>query len=246
MAPLASRAGGGLDGEAGFSGGCAAEFSAALAGTDGGAVMPERDQILHRVRTALGRRVDDPPEAPPELLLEPPRMTLAERVNVLLTNFPGEARHVKSLYDARERVLRIIDGAGAVASNALILAEAGITALKGVASGFQDEAALRSACASAPFGITGASYALADPPALVMLASNSEARMVSLLPPVHIALIRAEQILSGLDELFLTVPDPSVVASSMVLIGGPSRTGDIEMTLTLGVHGPRELHLIIV
>jgi ATP/maltotriose-dependent transcriptional regulator MalT len=54
--------------------------------------MPERDQILHRVRTALGRRVDDPPEAPPELLLEPPRMTLAERVNVLLTNFPGEAR----------------------------------------------------------------------------------------------------------------------------------------------------------
>ena len=90
------------------------------------------------------------------------------------------------------------------------------------------------------------SYELANPPALVMLTSNSEARMVSLLPPVHIAVIRVEQIISGLDELFLTVPDPSVAASSMVLIGGPSRTGDIEMTLTLGLHGPRELHLIIV
>jgi len=208
--------------------------------------MPERDQILHRVRAALGQRADDPPAAPPELLLDAPPMTLAQRVNALLANFPGEARHVKSFYDARERVLRIIDGAGAVASNAQILAEAGITALPGVVSGFQNEAALRSACATAPFGITGASYALAEPPALVMLASNSEARMVSLLPPVHIAVIRAEQILSGLDELFLTVPDPSVLASSMVLIGGPSRTGDIEMTLTLGVHGPRDLHLIVV
>lgn len=217
-----------------------------MAAAEGGALMPERDQILHRVRTALGRRADEPPEPPPALLLEAPEMTLAERVNALLTNFPGEARHVKSFYDARERVLRIIDGAGAVASNASILAEAGITALPGVVAGFQDEAALRSACASAPFGITGASYALADPPALVMLASDSEARMISLLPPVHIAVVRAEQILSGLDELFLTAPDPSAMSSSMVLIGGPSRTGDIEMTLTLGVHGPRELHLIVM
>ena len=52
--------------------------------------------------------------------------------------------------------------------------------------------------------------------------------------------------LSGLDELFLTLPNPAEQTSSMVLIAGPSRTGDIEMILTLGVHGPREVSLVVV
>jgi L-lactate utilization protein LutC len=53
-------------------------------------------------------------------------------------------------------------------------------------------------------------------------------------------------VLSGLDELFTVLPDPAAVSCSMVLIGGPSRTGDIEMTLVQGVHGPGDLSLVVV
>ena len=82
--------------------------------------------------------------------------------------------------------------------------------------------------------------------ALAVLAGAEEERLISLVPPLHIAVVPADRILSSLDELFTILPDPALESSSMVLIGGPSRTGDIEMTLTLGVHGPREVYVVIV
>ena len=69
--------------------------------------------------------------------------------------------------------------------------------------------------------------------------------MISLLPPVHIAVVPRERILTGLDELFTVLPDPSSVTSAMVLITGPSRTADIEQILVRGVHGPGEIHVVI-
>jgi L-lactate utilization protein LutC len=69
--------------------------------------------------------------------------------------------------------------------------------------------------------------------------------MISLLPPVHIAVVPRERILTGLDELFTLLPDPSGSTSSMVLITGPSRTADIEQILVRGVHGPGEIHVVI-
>jgi len=58
--------------------------------------------------------------------------------------------------------------------------------------------------------------------------------------------LNTDRILTGLDELLTVLPDPGAVSSSMVLIGGPSKTADIEQILTLGVHGPREIHLVLV
>jgi L-lactate dehydrogenase complex protein LldG len=87
---------------------------------------------------------------------------------------------------------------------------------------------------------------MADTGALVVLASAQEARLVSLLPPVHLTVLPVERVLTGLDELFTVLPDPGAVSSSMVFIGGPSRTADIEQILTLGVHGPREIQLVLV
>jgi L-lactate dehydrogenase complex protein LldG len=52
--------------------------------------------------------------------------------------------------------------------------------------------------------------------------------------------------LSGLDELLTRVPQPADSTASMVLITGPSRTADIEQILVRGVHGPGELHVVIV
>ncbi len=70
--------------------------------------------------------------------------------------------------------------------------------------------------------------------------------MVSLLPPVHVALVPRQKILTGLDELLTEVPLPADRSSSMLLITGPSRTADIEQILVRGVHGPGEIHVIVV
>jgi len=105
---------------------------------------------------------------------------------------------------------------------------------------------LRGLCASADFGITSADYALADTGTLVMLAGPHEARLVSLLPPAHIAVVPRDRILTGLDELFSVLPRPAEQTSSMVLITGPSRTADIEQILVRGVHGPGQITVVIV
>jgi L-lactate dehydrogenase complex protein LldG len=99
--------------------------------------------------------------------------------------------------------------------------------------------------AEAAVGITGAEYALADTGTLVVM-SATEPRLASLLPPVHIAVIESGCILSGLDELLQRDAKPGDRTASMVLITGPSRTADIEQILVRGVHGPGELHVVIL
>jgi L-lactate dehydrogenase complex protein LldG len=79
-----------------------------------------------------------------------------------------------------------------------------------------------------------------------MLSSRNEARLVSLLPPAHIAIFPRSLILANLDELLRTLPRPADQTSSMVLITGPSRTADIEQILVRGVHGPGEIYAVIV
>jgi L-lactate dehydrogenase complex protein LldG len=98
----------------------------------------------------------------------------------------------------------------------------------------------------ADVGITSADYALAETGTLVMLSSAKEARLVSLLPPVHVAIFPKSSILVGLDELFTVVPAPAESTSAMVMITGPSRTADIEQILVRGVHGPGEIYSVIV
>ena len=79
-----------------------------------------------------------------------------------------------------------------------------------------------------------------------MFSSPQEARLISLLPPVHIAVFSRSRILANLKELLSVVPNPAEQTSSMVLITGPSRTADIEQILVRGVHGPGEIYAVIV
>ena len=95
-------------------------------------------------------------------------------------------------------------------------------------------------------GITQADYGLADTGTLVMFAEAGEGRALSLLPPIHIAVLEESRILASLDELLAREPDFPARSSAMVFTTGPSRTADIERTLTVGVHGPGELHVVIV
>ena len=208
-----------------------------------------RDAILKRVRTALGRAAGQAiPEAPP-VRIRIPETTADARIASLLTRveaLAGEAVRVDTPAAARAWVAAAIDGKQAVASNAPFLAECGIPDLPGVRCGLTAESELRGLCATAGVGITSADYALADTGTLVMLSSPREARLISLLPPAHIAVVPSGRILSGLDELFATVPLPAEQTSSMVLITGPRRTADIEQILVRGVHGPGKLAVVVV
>jgi len=149
--------------------------------------------------------------------------------------------------DAVPAVLgKLLDGKHAVASNAPFLKTCGLEGFGPVQSGFTDREALRAACATADVGITSADYALAETGSLVMLSSAEEPRLISLLPPVHVAIVPRSRMLGNLDELLATIPKPADQTSCMVLITGPSRTADIEQILIRGVHGPGEVYALIV
>lgn len=210
--------------------------------------MP-REHILHKVRTALGRSVGQAPAPAPPVRLRIPEMDPEARLVRFcqeIEKLAGRVSRAGSPAEAGAQVGALIAGRSAVASNAALLRACGITELPSVRTDFSDAAELRAACAAAEFGITGADYALADTGTLVMLSSRQEARMISLLPPVHLAVVPREKILSGLDELLAALPQPAEPSSSMVLITGPSRTADIEQILVRGVHGPGEIHVIVV
>jgi L-lactate dehydrogenase complex protein LldG len=97
-------------------------------------------------------------------------------------------------------------------------------------------------------GLTAAVAGLARTGSLVLEADRMRGRLASLLPPVHYAVLRAEQLYPDL-AAWLAAPDVRSRwsrHSSTLIITGPSRTADIAQTLTLGAHGPRELHIVLI
>ncbi len=208
-----------------------------------------REHILHRVRTALGRSEGQPAGVAPEVRLRAPAVDRETRIASMLTHveaLAGKTYRAANPGDACAFAANLLAGKTAVASNAPFLVECGITKLPGVRTGVTRREELRELCATYDIGVTSADYALADTGTLVMLSSTSEARMISLLPPAHLAIVPAERILGSLDELFTLLPNPAELTSSMVLITGPSRTADIEQILVRGVHGPGEITVVVV
>jgi len=171
-----------------------------------------RDYILHKVRTALGRSVAQRPAPAPAARIRIPEMDLETRIRTFfacIEKLAGKTYRAANPEGVCDYVASLVKGRSAVASNAPLLAGCGITGLEGVQTGFQSELALRQACSTAEFGITGADYALADTGTLVMLSSAQEARMISLLPPVHIAIVDSSKLLTGLEDLITVKPNPT-------------------------------------
>ncbi len=93
-------------------------------------------------------------------------------------------------------------------------------------------------------GLTGAAYGIAETGSLVIPAGRGKPLSASLLPETHIAVIRSSAIISSLTEALNS--SGVLRVSSVSVVTGPSRTADIEMTLTMGVHGPKDLHVFIL
>lgn len=111
---------------------------------------------------------------------------------------------------------------------------------------------LRRVFLEADAGISGANLAIAESGTLVMVSNEGNARLVTTLPPVHIAIVTAEKFVETLEQA-TTLLKALIIGSSglkmtsyVSYITGPSRTTDIEKELVTGVHGPEELHVVIL
>jgi L-lactate dehydrogenase complex protein LldG len=91
--------------------------------------------------------------------------------------------------------------------------------------------------AECDLGVTGADFGLPETGTLVLRSSSEQPRTVSLLPRVHLALIRSTCLRADLHQVF----EEAKHAGYFVFVTGPSRTADIELTVTVGVHGPKTL-----
>ncbi len=215
--------------------------------------MTAREQIFSNIRKALQRVPGQPPlfeaaplAAPTLRIPEADRNLYADIFVEKFESLGGKAFRARNTSVVVPLIADLLVQKYAVASNSPFLRKCGVTGLIQVHAGFTERDELKEACAAADIGITSADYALAATGSLVMLSSPNEARLISLLPPAHIAIFPRSRILANLDELFSILPRPADQTSSMVLITGPSRTADIEQILVRGVHGPGEIYAVIV
>ncbi len=96
-------------------------------------------------------------------------------------------------------------------------------------------------------GITGAQWAIAETGTLVLESEHERSRLASLVPPLHVAIIESSRIRRTMSEVLELIKHDDVgLSRAVTFITGPSRTSDIELTLAIGVHGPGELHVIVI
>ena len=112
--------------------------------------------------------------------------------------------------------------------------------------------ALRQAMIEADMGISGVEYAIAETGTLVLVAGRDMPRNATALPPIHVAVMERDRLVSTFEaatallKQSLLTEDGAWGSSCVTFITGPSRTADIEQTLTIGVHGPGEVHVVVV
>jgi L-lactate dehydrogenase complex protein LldG len=111
---------------------------------------------------------------------------------------------------------------------------------------------LRAVAARADLGLTGVDLAIAETGTLVLVSGAGRPRSTSLLPPCHIAVFDRTALVESLRQVGVFLEAwhgdgrPPAAGAAINFITGPSRTADIELTLTRGVHGPKEVHAIFV
>ncbi|NOZ48641.1 MAG: hypothetical protein GXP37_01175 [Chloroflexi bacterium] len=223
--------------------------------------MTSRTKILSRIRHALAdaylpdaAATIPPPPSPP-----PFAAALIDVFEQALIAVQGQVTRVENQEAARDWLVNEFQKQGVqkilgwnftqlpVANLAASLQALGIELIPARLSTATRQADL-AALADIPVGLTGADAGLARTGSIVLYASNEQGRLASLLPEVHYALLPADRIYADL-AAWLAVPGVGERArhsSNTVIITGPSRSADIAQTLTLGAHGPKRLHVLLI
>ena len=209
--------------------------------------VPSLQEEAQRIRSRLA-------ETRPALLDRFADVAQARGWNVHRTSNPENAMaHIQSLADSlgvKSAVRSDQDVFGQVLVDASLEAT-GIIVTTVSHSADRSRESLRSSIIAADVGLTGADYAVAETGSVVVLPRKGLSRLVSVVPPVHLALVRPEDLVEDLDDLFLLRrleyhEKGGDMGSYLNFITGPSRTADIEQTLVVGVHGPKEVHLVLL
>ncbi|MDJ0954386.1 MAG: LUD domain-containing protein [Acidimicrobiia bacterium] len=217
----------------------------------------EREQFLGRVQAALRGAVlpeIDGPERPPQVTFADPVHRFVETAAAV----DAQVTRADSAPEAVAAALRLVDATAAGQDDrgyvaweeldSLVpglfdrLAAGGwkrIDATVGTDSRYEDHGRI----GAASLGVTTADVAIAATGSVVLAHGPGRPRSASLLVAHHLVLLPVERIVSSLHEAMARVEWDT---SNVVAITGPSRTGDIESILTLGVHGPRHLSIVLI
>jgi len=214
----------------------------------------ERAQFLQTLRDQLARGTPANLAHPlPALEGKPPAVVYAVGADDLIATFTSAATELGVLVRPVSR-----SAIGEVLDEALELAGVGPVAVTNEPETAGLPELLRSrgrevlgadadpqAVAAACLGITGAVAGIARSGTVIVDSGRSGSRLVSLLPPVHLAFLNTPAIVAD-QGTFLRALDTASLPSNLVLITGPSRSGDIELVLTVGVHGPGKLMVALL
>lgn len=198
---------------------------------------------------------------PSPSLPDPPaamdRGTMAQRFVTELTRLGGHGLRVGSPAEAVEYVRAVAAGGGTVVWDDPLLARLELAeALSNAGlevtiwSSALERSEAKSLAAAARTGVTSAAWGVAETGSIVLPTGAGQGRLVSLLPPVHVALLPEERLVPSVAELFRVLARETragaALPSSLSLATGPSRSADIENDLTIGVHGPVEVHVVLL
>jgi L-lactate dehydrogenase complex protein LldG len=232
--------------------------------------MTTKNKFIERVGKALGHSIVGPSSAAPEfpplgrVLAEVAAEDFIDRFEEELKKVGGVPHHAGSPADLDRNLREILGSAGAgpiVLSRNPLLNQLGLGerlqswgySVVGwpreneVTAGELDE--FRNQCFCATAGITGADFALVESGSFVLTSATEGSQLVSLAPPLHIVLYVRNQVLETLEEVLSNLLKRSPAADagrSIVFITGQSRTADIEQISIRGVHGPLNIHAILV
>jgi len=191
-----------------------------------------------------------PPFEPADLVTTFSQEATALKCRVYLADSPAAAiEYTKQIFKARQATdfLSWDEAAMPIAGLHAQLARRGYRRRRSDISN-QPQARRRTmlGLSEVQIGLTGAQAGLADTGSLVLQSGRGQGRLASLLPPVHIALLKTSTLLPTMAHFIRAHPGAARETGNLTLISGPSRTADIEQTLTLGVHGPKEVHIILL
>ncbi|MCL5951377.1 MAG: lactate utilization protein [Chloroflexi bacterium] len=212
---------------------------------------PARDEILGQVRAALGRRAETSVANVPASARVGPRQAgdANGEIEMLLgeiAKLGGNPRHLESKADLEAALENLVHEEGvkkATMWQTSELKELGVAEYLGTLGvEMISPHADRDQLADCDLGVTGVDAALPETGTLVLRSNPEKPRLVSLLPRVHLAILYPPLLDADLGTVLDKLRDDSCVT----FITGPSRTSDIELTVTIGVHGPKALHVWIV
>jgi L-lactate dehydrogenase complex protein LldG len=213
--------------------------------------MTARDNILARIRAAQGRGLvpaEEEREVVRAHLRAHPQGPRPATDGELVSRFRGRVLSLASTWDEVGSISAIPAAAAAYLREYHLPLRAvcweAFLNLDWAGSGIEVEA--RNACGDDLVGISDAFCGIAETGTLMMLSGPSTPAAVSLLPETHIAVVDKARIVRGMEDAWsLLRAESGHMPRAVNFISGPSRTADIEQTVTLGAHGPYRVHVIL-